>query len=106
MKGLEVDVAVVVCVGVEDNVPENLNKNCLRKPGQYLQFVALSKFSWFPDLHSDDCIDEEEHSNEQDDVRQRLREEKMIATTIAILRTKFHHQCLKSPFSCKFHVVK
>ena len=34
MKGLEVDVAVVVCVGVQDNVPENLNKNCLRKPGQ------------------------------------------------------------------------
>ena len=28
MKGLEVDVAVVVCVGVQDNVPENLNKNC------------------------------------------------------------------------------
>ena len=27
MKGLEVDVAVVVCVGVQDNIPENLNKN-------------------------------------------------------------------------------
>ena len=35
MKGLEVDVAVVVCVGVQDNVPENLNKNFLRKPGQF-----------------------------------------------------------------------
>ena len=46
-----------------------------------MQLVAFSKFSWFPDLHPDDCIDEEEHSDEQDDVRQRLREEKMIATT-------------------------
>ena len=36
MKGLEVNVAVVVCVGVEDNVPENLNKICFRKPEQKL----------------------------------------------------------------------
>ena len=36
MKGLEVDMAVVVCVGVEDNVPENLNKNFSRKPDQNL----------------------------------------------------------------------
>ena len=93
MKGLEVDVAVVVCVGVQDNVPENLKKNSPKAwtiSGQYLQFVAFSKFSWFPDLHPDDCIDEEEHSNEQDDVRQRLREEKMIVTTIAI-RTMGNH---------------
>ena len=59
-----------------------------------MQLVAFSKFSWFPDLHPDDCIDEEEHSDEQDDVRQRLREEKMIATTKATtiaIRTMGNH---------------
>ena len=70
-----------------------------------MQFVAFSKFSWFPDLHSDDCIDEEEHSNEQDDVRQRLREEKMIATTTTTMamRTMGNHFVFQK---CSNYLVK
>ena len=59
-----------------------------------MQLVAFSKFSWFPDLHPDDCIDEEEHSDEQDDVRQRLREEKMITTTTTATTTATTTFCI------------
>ena len=77
-----------------------------------MQLVAFSKFSWFPDLHPDDCIDEEEHSDEQDDVRQRLREEKMITTTTTATTTATTTFCilkmlkLSSSIAFKNHSIK
>ena len=46
-EGMEVDVSVVLCVRIESNVAK--------------------------DLHPDDGVNEEQHGNEQDDIRQSLK---------------------------------